>query len=71
MEWISVKEKLPEERTNRITMDYQKVLCFCDYGQWQDIRTYGYGKGHFWNGGGIVDEYVTHWMPFPEPPEVT
>ena len=66
--WIPVTERLPDEKINPVTMDFQQVLCFCDFGEWTDIRVYGYGKGHFWHGGGIVD-YVTYWMPFPESPE--
>lgn len=76
--WISVKDRLPEERINPLTNDFQDVICFCDFGgrpKKTDIRTYGYGKvswekePHFWHGPQIMDGIVTHWMPLPEPPE--
>ena len=76
--WISVKDRLPEEETNPLTMDFKEVLCFCDFGgipRRTDVRTYKFGKrswmeeGHFWHGGTPMDAVVTHWMPLPEPPE--
>lgn len=72
--WISVKDRLPEERINPLTHDFQEVICFCDFGgrpKRTDIRTYGYGKRswekepHFWHGPQIMDGIVTHWMPLP------
>ena len=70
--WISVKDRLPEERENWITRDWQHVICCCDFGgdpRRIDVRTYGFGRGHFWHGPQIMDGVVTHWMPLPEPPE--
>ena len=72
-EWISVKNRLPEEKENWITLDWQEVICCCDFGgdpRRVDVRTYSYGKGHFWHHGlQIKDGVVTHWMPLPEPPK--
>jgi len=71
-EWISVEERLPEQRINQNTLDFEYVLCATTFG---DVRPYKYGsrigqgEAHFWNGAGYVDAYVTHWMPLPEPPE--
>lgn len=68
-EWISVSEKLPVEKINPITGDFENVLCST---VWNDIRTYkfgkpyGYDKPHFWHHG-IMDEYVIAWQPLPEP----
>jgi len=70
--WISVDDKLPNEQINKNTQDFEYVLCATTFG---DIRPYKYGKqighekAHFWNGPGIMDEYVTHWMPKPEMPK--
>ena len=65
-EWISVKDKLPDEE--------QKVLCFtCDEEiVVADFSHFSYdfgelGEWHYW--GIRPPEFVTHWMPLPEPPE--
>lgn len=64
-EWISVKERLPEELTEVIAFTEgtgQGVsMAFMENGMWLD----GY------SGRGIIllqQELVTHWMPLPEPP---
>lgn len=55
--WISVKDRLPEKD--------EYVLCFCNIGDgFQAI--FHYGKERKFDGTA-----VTHWMPLPEPPEVT
>lgn len=72
MKWIPVTERLPEERINPNTRDFEYVLCVTI---WGDVRPFKYGtpigqkEAHFWNGAGYVDAYVTHWMPLPEPPK--
>ena len=69
--WIKVDDQLPEAKISPITHDLVGVLCATTFG---DVRVYGYGKvyghcaEHFWHGGGIMDEYVTHWMPLPDMP---
>ena len=77
-EWISVKDRLPETKENPLTMDFQEVICFCDFGgrpKRTDVRTYGFGQRswekepHFLHGQQIMDGVVTHWMPLPEPPK--
>ena len=71
--WIPVTERLPEERINPNTRDFEYVLCATI---WGDVRPFKYGTqigqrvAHFWNGAGYVDAYVTHWMPQPPPPAV-
>lgn len=71
-QWISVEDRLPEGKINPITQNFVEVLCATTFG---DVRVYGYGapqkwdEAHFWHGFGIMDEYVTHWMPLPEPPK--
>ena len=70
--WIPVTERLPEQRINQNTWDFEYVLCATTFG---DVRPFKYGRqigqgdAHFWNGAGYVDAYVTHWMPLPEPPK--
>ena len=70
--WIPVTERLPKEKINQNTHDFEYVLCATVFG---DVRPYKYGRAigsrdaHFWNGAGYVDAYVTHWMPLTEPPK--
>lgn len=72
-QWVSVKERLPDERINPNTHDFEYVLCATI---WGDVRPFKYGtpightEAHFWNGLGYVDAYITHWMPLPEPPKM-
>ena len=67
--WISVKDRLPEEKENPYTQDYQEVLCVLKTRFGTDVRVYKFGKGHFWNGPKEIDRFISHWMPFPELPK--
>ena len=68
-EWISVKDRLPEEGVN--------VLCWYEYFRYGNYnRMYQtYGIGYQFNGfwSGEVSQgrntKVLMWMPLPEPPE--
>lgn len=69
-QWTYVEEALPKTMINEHTKDYQEYICLCDFGvNGFDVRTYKFGDGHFWNGGGIVDQYVTAWQELPKVPE--
>ena len=66
--WIPCKERLPESYHNPATMGYGLYLCSCDFGDGNiDVRAFKFGNGHFLLGSGIMDRYVTAWMPLPEP----
>jgi hypothetical protein len=76
--WISVKDRLPEGKINPLTLDFNEVICFCNFGgdpKRTDVRTYKFGtrigdtRPHFWHGPQIMDGVVTHWQYLPEPPE--
>lgn len=66
MEWISVKDRLPE--------DSDEFLCYVsildDMGvKVYDIRILEYFSGaKIWSCDGTI-AIVTHWMPLPEPPK--
>ena len=62
--WIPCSERLPEEKINPNTQDYDWVLCSTTFG---DVRAYHFGRGRFLHGCGDVTQYVTAWMPLPEP----
>lgn len=66
--WIPVNERLPEEEINPVTSDYYEYECTADWGYGRtDIRYYKFGEGHWWHGGGCVDNYVTAWCERPKP----
>ncbi len=68
--WIPCSERLPKEKINPNTSDFEGVLCSTTFG---DVRAYKFGtplgwkEPHFWNGYGMMDEYVLAWMPLPKP----
>jgi hypothetical protein len=62
MNWISVKDRLPENG--------QRVIC---YNRFIEIKNYDsvfYDGDIHWTGAPIGElTGVTHWMPLPEPPK--
>lgn len=65
--WISVEERLPEEKINPASQDFCEYQVTAKFGNVKDVRHYKYGNGHWRHGPGIVDEYVIAWRPLPEP----
>ena len=65
--WIPVEEGVPNEGENPITRDFYEYEVTFQSDNVCDIRHYKYGRGHWWHGGTIVDEYVTAWRPKPKP----
>ena len=68
--WISVKDRLPEE--------HKVVLCIVNGKPETNITLHNAYQLGSWNktGGGFIDEYpvwenavVSWWQPLPEPPE--
>ena len=61
-QWISVKDRLPEDKQNVLTIDSESKMEVCFYEkEW---------KGVFQQCGGLVKIFnITHWMPLPEPPK--
>ena len=62
-EWISVKDRLPEEKSNYI-VHYKHAYCNND-GYWA-IGSCFYDGSKFQMDWAYT---VTHWMPLPEPPK--
>lgn len=60
--WISVKERLPEEKLNKVS-----YLVTVNFGFGADVRILIFTDGHWWCGPKILDKYVIAWRPFPEP----
>lgn len=59
MNWISVKDRLPEHRAMYITCDELNIV---------EATMFDGNEEAVWNT--VAGTKVTHWMPLPEPPEV-
>ena len=62
MEWISVRDYLPESS--------KAVLYYSELGAWFIGALYD-GKWHNLSDQKPIDKnfHITHWMPLPEPPD--
>ena len=68
MEWISVKEALPNDSEDD---DYNEYNVYCENNQYhENIVTSLDFTEHGWcdENGKCWNEFVTHWMSLPEPP---
>ena len=72
MNWISVKDRLPEKVENRL---FPTVIVYTTTGE-VAVGFIDYTGDTFWVLRGDADtleehpmEYVTHWMLLPEPPK--
>lgn len=65
--WIPCSEQLPEEKINPVTNDFYEYQVTFKSDEVTDIRYYKFGRGHWWNGPGTMDKYVTAWQPLPQP----
>ena len=59
MEWISVKDRLPEKHTFNLVYSDETGI---------DVIYFGY-RGIFQNDYADEVKGITHWMPLPEPPK--
>lgn len=59
--WIPVGERLPQGTINPVTLDFYGYLCKVNLGPFIDNRFYKFGRGHWWNGGECVDQFVIAW----------
>lgn len=65
-EWISVKERLPEQNQRVLVCGVRGGVQICRY--WEN-RDYGGGLQFMFFTNKQKSITVTHWMPLPEPPE--
>lgn len=72
MEWIKVKDRLPEEdvKNNDSWQKGKSIECLVRYSGNTWFGRYWY-SAEFWILDGICGSKVkpTHWMPLPEPPK--
>ena len=65
MDWISVKDRLPEE-----SGPYLCYMADYPFGPICMIVNYKKDKSAFWwFADNVKAPFITHWMPLPEPPE--
>ena len=59
MEWIAIKDQLPQEG---------KVVLLCDQGGYMTVAWLELGRFYFESMVWFPHEF-THWMPLPKPPK--
>lgn len=64
-EWISVKDRLPEKNTVVLVYFVKGILQLVDTAFFVSKSRWIDGDLRNWD-----DEFITHWMPLPAPPEV-
>ena len=64
MEWISVKDRLPDIDKDGELVLYYEFNNEIGVGYLEDDKWYNYDSG--WE---LDKSVVTHWMPLPEPPK--
>jgi len=62
-EWISVKNRLPEKDT-KVLIYYHSYMDVMEY--WHDTEE---GKPKFYGPPNPPIDYVSYWMPLPQPPK--
>ena len=60
MNWISVKDQLPEPKTLVLSISLREKV---------PLLTWFNGVCWTYKHSVIKDGYITHWMPLPEPPK--
>ena len=60
--WISVKDRLPDEKQEILTINSEEKMEVCFYEkEWEGI---------FQQCDGLIKIFnITHWQPLPEPPK--
>lgn len=74
MEWISVKDKLPNEFTRCLVIkhyiDQELNLETGNYeGEWFKSKSHVAIDNHIRENKWVNDGIITHWVPIPKPPE--
>lgn len=74
MEWISVKERFPEEEGDYLVCKFAlsmrpRTIISVEHGAPYDLEMRGVTYHNFGWSGTHSTLKVTHWMPLPEPPK--
>jgi len=67
MEWINVKERLPEENTTVLVCKHNRLVCAMRYfNREPDLLM---SKPHFYYNDIEQTSQITHWQNLPQPPQ--
>ncbi len=69
MDWVSVKDKLPEENENVILFDGSEVFCGNFFFGKENRICWGIQACDGICYGNYKKDEITHWMPLPNPPK--
>lgn len=66
-EWIKCSDRLPENDEEVLVFGKDGMFC----GRYETCAGISYWNSHRWDHTECMVEFepVTHWMPFPNPPE--
>ena len=74
-EWISVKDKLPNDGDVvmiQYRTPYELLITTAVYHAFRQVLFWSIISPNSMLGSGeVVHDYITHWMPLPKPPEDT
>ena len=69
MQWISVKNRMPEENKEEACKAFNILILANNNRYYTGYSTTEYSNTHFYQHSGRRISGVTHWMPLPEPPK--
>jgi hypothetical protein len=70
MEWISAKDRLPQEFVNVLCFIPDQYIFMGSLRPHEDVGESKWEEQHYGYPSHALDA-VTHWMPLPEPPQIT